>query len=210
MHDHEIHSDACERVFAAAERLFAQHGYTAVTLRDIAADVGIRHASLYHHVPGGKEQLFIVVTERTLARHRQRLTHIIAETRPDIRAQLHAIADWLLSQPPMDLVRMIHSDMPAIDPVHAERLGRMAYEAMIVPIIQALQQAQQRGEIDHHNLGLIGGGILGIIESLHAVPIYAITQSRQQMAYELIDALIDGIGCRDRSVAPECSTSKHQ
>lgn len=198
MHDHEGNTDACERVLAAAERLFAQRGYVAVTLRDIAAEVGIRHASLYHHVPGGKEALFIAVTERTLARHRQSLTRIIAETGPDIRAQLYAVADWLLSQPPMDLVRMIHSDMPAINPAHAERLGHMAYESMIVPIIQALQQAQQRGEIDHPNLGLIGGGILGIIESLHAVPVYAMTRSRQQMAYELIDALIDGIGCRNR------------
>lgn len=201
MHDQEIHSDARERVLIAAERMFAQRGYAAVTLRDIAADIGIRHASLYHHVPGGKAELFIAVTERTLMRHRHGLTRIIAETGPDIRAQLHAIADWLLSQPPMDLVRMIHSDMPAIDPAHAERLGRMAYESLIVPIIQALQQAQQRGEIDHHNLGLIGGGILGIIESLHAVPVYAVTQSRQHMAYELIDALIDGIGRHAPSAA---------
>jgi AcrR family transcriptional regulator len=38
-------SEARERVLAAAERLFAERGYAAVTLRDIAAAVGIRHAS---------------------------------------------------------------------------------------------------------------------------------------------------------------------
>ncbi|MBZ0309485.1 MAG: TetR/AcrR family transcriptional regulator, partial [Anaerolineae bacterium] len=52
-----------------AEHLFAERGYTAVTLRDIAEAVGLRHASLYHHVPGGKEALFIEVTERTMKRH---------------------------------------------------------------------------------------------------------------------------------------------
>ncbi len=203
MHNQERNTDACERVLVAAQRLFAQRGYTAVTLRDIAAEIGIRHASLYHHVPGGKEELFIAVTERTLIHHRQGLSRIIAETGPDIRTQLHAIADWLLSQPPIDLLRMMHSDMPAIDPAHAERLERMAYESMIVPIMQALHQAQQRGEINHHNLGLIAGGILGIIESLHAVPVHTVTQSRQHMAYELIDALIDGIGRHAPSAAAE-------
>ncbi len=51
-------TDARERVLDAAERLFAERGYASVTLRDIAAEVGIRHTSLYHHVPGGKEAIF--------------------------------------------------------------------------------------------------------------------------------------------------------
>ena len=48
-------SEARERVLDGAAKLFTERGYAAVTLRDIAAEVGIRHTSLYHHVPGGKE-----------------------------------------------------------------------------------------------------------------------------------------------------------
>src|SRR3712207_6832093 len=104
-------TEARERVLEAAEKLFAQKGYTAVTLRDIGAAVGIKHASLYHHVPGGKEQLFIEVTERHLQRHRAGLKATIAEAQPTIQRQLRAAADWLLSQPPMDLIRMAYSDI---------------------------------------------------------------------------------------------------
>jgi len=185
--------DARERVLAAAERLFAQKGYTAVTLRDIAAEIGIRHTSLYHHAPGGKEQLFIEVTERNFQHHREGLTHAIETAAPDVRAKLGAAADWLLSQPPMDLLRMVYSDMPAIDPVHAERLSQVAYASVLLPIETTLREAQQRGEIDHADLGLIAGGVLGMIESLHAVPEHVLRQSRSAMAYTLIDTLLNGL-----------------
>ncbi len=188
--------EARERVLAAAEQLFAQRGYAAVTLRDIAAAVGIRHASLYHHAPGGKEQLYIEVAERNFQRHREGLTRAIQAAEPNARMQLHAAADWLLSQPPMDLVRLTHSDLPMIAPAEAERLSRMAYDAMLSPIQQALKEAQQRGEITHPQPGLIAGGILGMVESLHAVPDLAIADSRTAMAHELIDALLQGLYAR--------------
>lgn len=193
MRDTIINTESRERVLQAAEHLFAQRGYSSVTLRDIAAEVGIRHTSLYHHVPGGKEELFVEVTARNLARHRQGLTEAIEQAGPDLRAQLQAVAGWLLSQPPMDLVRMVHSDLEAINPAHAERLTTAAYDAMLSPIEQALEQAQRAGTIRHHNLGLIAGGLLGMLEALHAVPKIALEQSLQSMADELIDMVLNGL-----------------
>lgn len=188
--------EARDRVLDTAERLFARKGYAGVTLRDIAAEVGIRHTSLYHHFPGGKEELFVEVTERNLARHRAGLTRTISAAPPDVYARLCAAADWLLSQPPMDMVRMMHVDMPAIAPAHAERISQAAYDSMLSPIEAALQQAQANQEIDHPNLTLIAGGLLGMIEGLHAVPDYALVQSRQEMAYALIDTMLNGLRVR--------------
>jgi AcrR family transcriptional regulator len=136
----------------AAEQLFAQKGYNAVTLRDIAAEIGIHHTSLYHHAPGGKEKLFIEVTERNLTRHREGLLQSIHQAKPDVRSRLRAVAAWLVSQPPMNLLRMTHADMPSISPAQAYRLSELAYETMIVPLEQMLQQAQHYGEIEHHDL----------------------------------------------------------
>jgi AcrR family transcriptional regulator len=195
----EVNTEARERVLDAAERLFAQRGYSAVTLRDIAADVGIRHTSLYHHAPGGKEELFIEVTERHLRRHHDGLTQAIIHAEPNVRAQLCAAADWLLSQPPMDLIRMNNSDMPAINAAHADRLSWLAYESMLAPLEDALEHAQQHGEIKHHNLGLIAGGFLGMIQSLYAVPQSALDEhalSRQALAYDLIDVILNGLRTR--------------
>lgn len=192
-------SEARERVLDAAAKLFGERGYTAVTLRDIAAAVGIRHTSLYYHVPGGKEELFIEVTARQLEQHRDGLIATMAQAGPDIRRQLYAAAEWFLTKPPMDLVRMTYSDLPAIAPTAAARLGDLALQALIKPIEGALLAASARGEIAHADLGLIAGGLVGMVESLHSIPEYVIsdrqlkTKSRQTMAQALIDVMLRGL-----------------
>lgn len=52
-------SDASTRtqILAAAISLFTRKGYGGTSMREIAAKVGIKAASLYAHVPEGKEEL---------------------------------------------------------------------------------------------------------------------------------------------------------
>jgi len=55
-----------QRVLDAAEDLFAEKGYSATSLGDVADRVGIRSPSLYNHFRN-KEALYIAVLERLLA-----------------------------------------------------------------------------------------------------------------------------------------------
>jgi AcrR family transcriptional regulator len=48
---------------AAAEKLFQERGYLATSVRDIGEAVGVRGASLYHHI-GGKEELLWTIASR--------------------------------------------------------------------------------------------------------------------------------------------------
>ena len=54
-----------ERILDAAEDLFAERGYTATSLGDVADRVGIRSPSLYNHFRN-KEALYTAVLERLL------------------------------------------------------------------------------------------------------------------------------------------------
>ena len=54
-----------ERILDAAEDLFAQKGYSATSLGDVADRVGIRSPSLYNHFRN-KEALYEAVLERLL------------------------------------------------------------------------------------------------------------------------------------------------
>src|SRR5579863_1475647 len=47
-----------ERVLDRAAELFWKKGYAATTTREIAASLGIRQASLYHHVASKEDLLF--------------------------------------------------------------------------------------------------------------------------------------------------------
>lgn len=46
------------RVRAAALRLFARHGYAAVSMRQIAAEVGVQASALYRYTPDKQSLLF--------------------------------------------------------------------------------------------------------------------------------------------------------
>ncbi|MFW5684023.1 MAG: TetR/AcrR family transcriptional regulator [Spirochaetota bacterium] len=177
----------------AAELCFMARGYAAVTLRDIAAAVGIKHTSLYHHVPGGKEELFVEVVERSLARHRRGIREVLERAPAGLRARLHAISDWFLSQSPMDLVRMTQSDIPSLSDEAGVRLAQLTHQSILIPVEQVLAAAYERGESTNPDSGLLAGGIVGMVQSLFSVPEYAIRGSRGEMGRHLIDAFLDGI-----------------
>jgi AcrR family transcriptional regulator len=47
-------------IVTASARIFAEHGYAGVGMRQIADAVGIRGASLYHHFPAKEEILYAI------------------------------------------------------------------------------------------------------------------------------------------------------
>jgi AcrR family transcriptional regulator len=77
-----------ENILAAAVQLFAEYGYHAAPLRDIARIAGIQAASIYHHYPN-KQSLLVEIMET----HMQLLVNSIeqiAHTNDDPLQQLHS------------------------------------------------------------------------------------------------------------------------
>lgn len=194
-------SPARERVLAAAARLFAERGYAAVTLRDIAGDLGIRQASLYHHVPGGKDELFLEVMERGLARHRAGLATALDADEPGLRAQLKGAARWLLSQPPLDLGRLSRADLPALGGDHAARLEAACYAALLAPLAGALIAATERGEVRLPHPTLVAGTFLSIIDGIANARRYFAPAPAEAMADAMVDVLLDGLRPRSEGNA---------
>ena len=62
------HSDITgPRIRAAALRLFARHGYAAVSMRQIAAEVGVQAGALYLYTPDKQTLLADLMSEHLLA-----------------------------------------------------------------------------------------------------------------------------------------------
>ena len=57
--------DTKDRILDAAERLFADKGYSATSLRDITNEAGVNLAAVNYHF-GSKEELLVAVLERRL------------------------------------------------------------------------------------------------------------------------------------------------
>lgn len=50
-----------ERLLEAAAELFAEHGYQAIGLRDLASHLGLQPGSLYHHIDNKQALLFELI-----------------------------------------------------------------------------------------------------------------------------------------------------
>ena len=83
-------------VFAAAERLFAVHGFQKVSVRDITAEAGVNLASVNYHF-GAKDALLLEIFRKRTAelnRTRARMLHEAVDAhkgRPPVRAILEAL-----------------------------------------------------------------------------------------------------------------------
>ncbi|UWQ21033.1 TetR/AcrR family transcriptional regulator [Jannaschia sp. W003] len=172
------------RVRAAAERLFARHGYAAVSMRAIASEVGIGAGALYHYTPDKQALLFDMMRE-----HLDALLGAWAEADPggDPVARLDAWArfhvGFHLDRP--EAVVVAYGELRNLAPGNfavIERLRRR-YEAVPEAILRAGAEAGLMRVPDIHlaAMGLIAmltgvntwfraGGRLarGEVERIHA------------------------------------------
>ncbi len=192
-------SDAKERVLDAAEMQFHLHGYKAVTMQEIADALGMRQASLYYHVPQGKEQLFVQVVERRLARHQQGLCQAILAAPVDLRDQLAAALNWFSSQPPVNFLVMMQSDMPLLSVENQAYLTQLAYRATFGPIRQLFVDAQSRGEIRVTDVDTLAGFMLAIIDGMSYIHGHQPgAPPTAQMIDTILSILLEGLYPRQR------------
>lgn len=83
-----------EKVLAAAVQLFAEYGYHAAPLRDIARIAGIQAASIYYHYTN-KQALLIEIMETHMRQLNANLEHIVHQ-QTGVQQRLHeAIANHI-------------------------------------------------------------------------------------------------------------------
>jgi AcrR family transcriptional regulator len=186
--------DGRDRILDVAESLFQKRGYTAVTMRDISQAVGMRQASLYYHFPS-KEQLFVSMRERMFERHRFGLQNALGQAGEELREQLQAVADWFLSQPPINFMSMMQADMPSLSEDAKLRLSIAANQAIFEPIGQAFTAAQANHQIRNVQPKLLVGFVLSVLESIPYVHSPQ-SASREEMVHEMIGVLLEGIQLR--------------
>lgn len=186
-------SEARERVLVAAERLFRERGYQVVTLRDIAQAIGIRHTSLYHHFPRGKEELFVEVTIRRMSMYRIGLEQTIAEAQGDWLNHLRAAANWLLAQPDMYLARMMQAEMPHLSPESAERLRVAILTSLLRPLEVIFQQILAEHPHPRQRSTTLAGIFLSLIEGIDNLPSTYLITSREELVETVLDLLANGL-----------------
>lgn len=79
-----------EEIINVAAKLFKEKGYSAVSMRDIAAGIDIKAASLYNHITG-KQEILSVIILKVAKEFTQGMESVVAEKVSSIKKIEHVI-----------------------------------------------------------------------------------------------------------------------
>ncbi len=90
-------SDARRRILQAAHDLFCSYGYNGTSLKQITARSGLPTGSVYHHFPGGKEQVGVAVVQHFGRVYGEQVLAAVRAAGDDRGAMIRAVFDGAAS-----------------------------------------------------------------------------------------------------------------
>lgn len=158
---------AWDRISRVAADRFLAEGYAAVSLRTLGEALDLRPASLYHHCPGGKSELFVrSVSERFAAVEQA----VLLSGRGDgcLSERLVTMSEVLLDAPLVDLQRLFFVDLPRLrDPAARAQVSEAAHEALLGPFCAVVAEAQATGEaVDTPSPEVVAAAVVAIVTNL--------------------------------------------
>ena len=188
------YDDQRDAILARAAELFANQGYTATSMNDIAAACGVSKAGLYHYYRDKRELLF-QITVGHVARLEQFVGEVLEETaQADADTRLRAlilrfVREYASAQ---DEHRVLTEDVRFLD--EAERAQVLAAQRRVVAAfadaVGAVRPTLARNELDRPLAMLLFGMINWMFTWLR--PDGSLTH--EQMAPLVADLFFGGLG----------------
>lgn len=153
-------SEARRRVVDAANTLFVEQGYKAVSMQQIANIAQINKATLYHHFRS-KEELFAAVVEGATAQSKADIAHAIAEGGTPSE-QLARAAMQLFARTKSDFGRLLSDVHEQMEPAIRTRI--LSEQAMPWELFrEVIEAAMREGELPAVDVDLAISMFIGMI-----------------------------------------------
>ena len=193
-------ADRPDEIVAAAFEVFAEKGFAAARLDDIAARAGVSKGAIYLYF-ATKEDIFQAVVEQGVAPNLHNLAALAAanpQTFPDlIRAFAKVMAHVASTTPLGGILKMVIGEAR-----NFPELAQVWHDRLIVPALGALSAAiaaaQARGEIRpgdprHYAAGLISPLLVGVIWRETFTPIGAEPFDLPALMEQHVETLLRGM-----------------
>jgi AcrR family transcriptional regulator len=147
-------SDVRSQLLEAAARLFAERGYDAVSMRDIAKAVGVTQANLYYHFQD-KADLIQATLAQVFGAGAQRLESWLSEHPGD---RLDAFVRWFVRTLMTDRIfaRLLNRELLDGDAGRVDALCRTVLQRPFSAIVASISLAPGAGSVEAAALSLIG------------------------------------------------------
>lgn len=163
-------ADRPDEIVAAALEVFAEKGFAAARLEDIAKRAGVSKGAIYLYF-ATKEDIFRAVVEQGVAPNLSAVQNILANASADfpvlLRGLVKVLAGVVATTPVGGIVKMVIGEsrnFPELAQAWHDQLVRPALAAMT----QAIAAAQARGELRPgdprlHAISLISPLLVGVV-----------------------------------------------
>lgn len=152
-------------------RQLVENGYLGISLGTVAADCGIRKASLYHHFPGGKAELFREVALGYIEHHAARLSAALAVT-GGLTDRLTALAG-LYTEPgahASDLDQAVYQSTRHLPEDLRSEISHAYVDKLIAPVTDLMSRGVADGELAPADPGFLSWTFLTMASSLTPIP----------------------------------------
>lgn len=139
--------DSVERILAAAEDLFAAHGFDAVSVSDIASRASVSKSNVFHHF-GSKNELYLAVLNDA----RQAFFELVDDLHDghgQLQDRLEKFAGAHL-QRMIDLgkiSRLVLRDLLENSPARSQQLAEKIFGKNFAMLVETMRDNQKRGEV---------------------------------------------------------------
>ena len=180
-------------ILSAAERLFVEKGYHAISMREIADAVGMTKAALYYHFRD-KEQLFVAILERVLGE----LSTLIEECRTadaTHRVQIERIVHQIMRLPAVRRasLRLASQELGNLDAATRQRFLEQYHTQFISRITTILATGMAKGEFKSFDPSLATWALLGMLYPyFHVAPVTGMAPS-DTLIQQLLAIFFDGL-----------------
>lgn len=155
-----------EAILDTSAKLFSQHGYKEVSIRDIAQACGMTNAALYYHFKN-KEDLFLAMLQRD---HEQTLAALRAaangpgDLREDLKQLVARYAEITCQR--RQSFQTLWRDLRNVENVRGHKLFGEMRSSFMQPLEERLAQAQADGEIQSGDTRFYARLLHGLIIAL--------------------------------------------
>ncbi len=182
-------------IMDVAEAHLARQGYMGVSLEAIAGEVGVSKPALYYHFPGGKEQLFVEIAHRSLARILSGLEGSMAGAESGA-GKLSAAARWLMEEGarghPVNEMRDVARFSSG---EHSGALAEGFRRSLYGPINAAIVSAVGAGEFRDGDPEAMTWAFLGLVSGMldvSGVPGVGSSRARMDLSEEMVEVFLKG------------------
>ncbi|VAW43515.1 hypothetical protein MNBD_CHLOROFLEXI01-1906 [hydrothermal vent metagenome] len=158
-------------ILKTARRLFIQQGFTATSMRQLAQEVGIGKATIYHHF-ADKQAIMLALLDEELVIDKAALVALVTESDPRRRIETAVSTSLTIFKKSADLVQVARREVPA----GRERVNarfHAYWNANTALVSEAVVQGQAAGifrDVDPaHVAQILVAMIFGLVTSSEAL-----------------------------------------